>query len=169
MNSSWGSTSPTCTFFSSQLQNRILCEAPIGLSSCTTLTLYGWNFINLFAFKAEPTDISTSCDNHLRDFSGLICKCAQMHPSFSSVSTVFLQCHVFIKHWPCGPALLNKFGHARFCRHRWIWVFANESFLALCLSSLLYACFNNKYSLISSVHHLFIMKKTFEMITQVQL
>jgi hypothetical protein len=60
--------SPSCTFFSIQLQNEILCEAPTSLSSCTTLTLYGQNFINFAALEAQPTDRPISCDNRLRDF-----------------------------------------------------------------------------------------------------
>jgi hypothetical protein len=59
----------------------------------------------------------------------------------------------FVKHWPCGSPLLNKFQHARFCWHGWMRVFADEPIPALRISSLSYVCFNNKYSLISSVHY----------------
>jgi hypothetical protein len=93
MNSSQGSTSPSCTFFSIQLQNWILCRASVGLSSCTTVTLCWQNFINLVALEAEPTGIPVSCDNRFRDFWGLICNRARMSLSFSSVSTVFLRCY----------------------------------------------------------------------------
>jgi hypothetical protein len=94
MYSSWGSTSPSCTFFSIQLQNGILCGASTGLKACTTLTLHGRNFINLVALKAEPTDTSVSCDNRLRDFRKLIFNRARMSSSFLCVSTVFLWCRV---------------------------------------------------------------------------
>jgi hypothetical protein len=48
--------------------NRILCGASTGLSSYTTLTPYGQNFINLVALEAEPTGTLVSCDYPVKDF-----------------------------------------------------------------------------------------------------
>jgi hypothetical protein len=58
-----------------------------------------------------------------------------------------------MKHRPCGPPLLNEFGHARFYRHGWIRVLRKNLSQHFALSSLSYVCFSSKYSVISSVHY----------------
>lgn len=77
----------------------------------------------LVAFRAEPWDILVSCDNDLRDVLYLH---LNVKLPFCQYSFLVMSC--FIMHWPCGPPLLIKFGHERFCRHRWIRVFEDEFF-----------------------------------------
>lgn len=60
MKRSWGSKFLSCTFFSNRLQVRIICDATISLSSCTTLNLHGRKYINLVSLETETTHIPVS-------------------------------------------------------------------------------------------------------------
>jgi hypothetical protein len=141
MNSSWGFTSPLCTFFSIQLQNWILCGASTDLNSPTTP--HGWAIFSCLRSRAvrhtcllwQPSEKGPKANLYLRlNVKLLICQYS------------FLVMLCFMKHWPCGPPLLSKAGHERFCGHRWIKIFEDE------FPPLSYVCFKDENSLICSVH-----------------